>query len=442
MQTLRVLRVLLSSLACAVLGGAAGAVQFDWNQLPAWTASAFHYEGSPYPFLNLGVDEYPASSFRALGGFSLMQSLGSYWTPFAKTTLCKQVSGTISKMVSQGGQSVHIDECTPNPDIQTVYVDSSDLAGDSILMHGGSTFNVRPFTQGAQIGVLIPNNRIVFTVTSIVTQPTIRLNADVFVSMRLRQGAALNGEPKLVLADFDATLSRGSLASDNVLQITAQFNTTLQNTAYTIRDMSFAGQLGGVQGDIQKAIDGGLAAAKDYPDLAHIAWSDSLNSIYLLFSGAKADVPLSGPGVIQGSLWWDAALHKNVASCAGLSVNTTVQAGAPGGLFGTFPKVAVGTLAPMTLAQSGPDTYCTFTVSGLPVNGNLYVEAAVTPNAFKESAISATIFRGPIVIPGGRCQVMRLPGKVPGYKSDTPTICGAGASQVNFNLLNAPPPPN
>lgn len=439
---MKTLRVLFGSFACAALGGMAGAVQFDWNKIPAWTGSAFHYEGSQYPFLNLGVDEYPATSFRALGGFSLMQSLNGYWMPFAKTSLCKQVSDTITKMIAQAGQSVHIVQCIPGAEIQTVYVDNADLSGEGIPMHGGSTFNVRPFTQGARIGVLIPNNKIVFTITSIFTQPTIRLSADVFVTMRLRQGSALNGEPKLVLADFDATLPRGSLASDNVLQITAQFNTTLMNTASTIRDLSFAGQLGGVRADIQKAIDGGLAAVKDYPDLAHITWSDSLNSIYLLFSGAKANVPLTGPGVIQGSLWWDAALHKNAAACTGLSVNTSVQAGAPSGIFGSFPKISVGTLAPMTLAQNGPDTYCTFTVSGLPLNGNLYVEAAIAPNTFQEVAGYTPVFRGPIVLPGGRCQVMRLPGKTPGYRGDTPVICGSGASQVNFNLLNAPPPPN
>ncbi len=64
-----------------------------------------------------------------------------------------------------------------------------------------------------------------------------------------------------------------------------------------------------------------------FDKLAHVGWSSASNTVYLMFTGGKADVPVTGNGAVRGSVWWDPSVTKTKPGCEDIAADAFVQAG-------------------------------------------------------------------------------------------------------------------
>lgn len=411
--------------------------------MPSWVGKAARFDNSIRPSIGLAIDEYPNQTFRVLGAQGLRQFLAKDLQESLKN-LCPTIEKKLISEIKLGGGVVRIDKCQENNENSSIFVDKSNLSENQIRLNAilSSSFVVKPFVSGVKIGILIPSNKITFTVTNIVTKPTINLNFDIFFEIDLRQGSYLLGEPPIIISDAPVTSPTGSISSNNILQITAQFNTTLKNTALDLCSRVLLQMKQQLQKEFDSVIfnDSNSPIKGGYSKLESIAWSEDLSTIFFLFTGGAAKIPLVGKGAIYGSIWWDSTVTKKVKSCTDISVNVLVQAGFDTALVGDSLKIKVGILQKMSYRQVGTDSICDFSIVGLPENSNLFVTSLVSDGAFTEKITFSPFGLGPIKIPGGSCSIQFL-SSIPEYLRTNSEICGETVSAANIKIQTAPPEP-
>ena len=419
------------------------AITENWNTMPTWVKAENKVNISGSPYISTGIDEYPNPTFKISGGISLKYFIQQAIAQKVGDS-CTYINNIIISQVKNSGETVRIDSCNSSAEIQDTYVDRSNLSAKEIQVHGLSgLFSVNPFVSGVNIGILLNKSRVKFTITSIITRPTFNLEFNAFVKIGFREGFSPNGEPPVVVSAFDLTLPVGSLGSNNVLQLFAKFNTAMLNTAKSLCQLSRDAGKAALQTAVNNMLlyDPNSPVQGGYSKLEYLAWNEHLGTIFFLFTGGAAKIPLVGKGVIKGSIWWDSSLTKTTKSCAGLSVDVFIKVGFDTVLVGDGTQVKVGKLQSLTYRQVGTDSICDFVIVGLPENSDLSVVALTTLSAFTQRVTSIPFTRG-FQIPGGSCTTISAnPSPVPGYLRDIPEICGESVSLMNLKLQIAPPEP-